>query len=115
MVVGAIVAALLLGGFYLASRLTTIDEVHEKMSLPIVANPKPPSDNYISPDGHLEIGVTLYDKETKQPWGTIAGVPDSEQIEVLRINNMALGDDRTRGIPALYDRSYITSNFVIKR
>ena len=117
MVIGAIVAVLLIGGFYLASRIANTDETPEKTSQksqPIVAKTKPPSDGYIAPDGRLEIGVTLYDKETKQPWGTIAGVPDSEQVEVLRINNMALGDDRTRGIPALYDRSYITSNFIVK-
>lgn len=117
MVIRAIVAVLLIGGFYLASRIANTNEMPEKASQtshPMVAKTKPPLDGYISPEGRLEIGVTLYDKETKQPWGTIAGVPDSEQVEVLRINNMALGDDRTRGIPALYDRSYITSNFVVK-
>lgn len=113
-VIGAIVAVLLVGGFYMASRIANTAEVPEHVSQPIVTNTKPASDGYISPPGHLEIGVTLYDKETKQPWGTIAGVPDAEQVEVLRINNMALGDDRTRGTPALYDRSYITSNFVVK-
>ena len=117
MVIGAIVTVLLIGGFYLASRIANSDEAPEKTSQksqPIVAKTKPPSNGYISSDGRLEVGVTLYDKETKQPWGTIAGVPDSEQVEVLRINNMALGDDHARGIPALYDRSYITSNFVVK-
>ncbi len=115
MVIGAIVVALLVGGFYLASRIANSDEAPEKTPQPTVTSTKPPSESYISPAGHLEAGVTLYDKETKQPWGTIAAVPDSDQVEVLRINNMALGDDRTRGIPALYDRSYITSNFVVKK
>ena len=117
MVIGAIVAVLLIGGFYLASRIANTDETPEKTSQksqPIVAKTKPPSDGYISPNGRLKVGVTLYDKETKQPWGTIAGLPNAEQVEVLRINNMALGDDHTRGIPALYDRSYITSDFVVK-
>ena len=114
MVIGAIVAVLLVGGFYMASRIANTDEVPAHVPQPTVTNTKPASDGYISPPRHLEIGVTLYDKETKQPWGTIAGVPDSEQVEVLRINNMALGDDRTRGTPAIYDRSYITSNFVVK-
>jgi hypothetical protein len=113
-VIGAIVVALLIGGFYLAGRIINIDEPPEKTSPTTVTNKQPASDSYISPAGYLEAGVTLYDKETKQPWGTIAAVPDSVQIEVLRINNMALGDDGKRGIPALYDRAYITSNFVIK-
>ena len=117
MVIGAIVTLLLIGGFYLASRIANSDEAPEKTSQksqPIVAKTKPPSNGYISPLAVSRLGVTLYDKETKQPWGTIAAMPDSEQVEVLRINNMALGDDRTRGIPALYDSSYITSNFVVK-
>ena len=98
----------------MANRVANTVEVPGHVSQPTVTNTKPASDGYISPAGHLEAGITLYDKETKQPWGTIAAVPDSEQIEVLRINNMALGDDRTRGTPALYDRSYITSNFFVK-
>ena len=102
MVIGAIVAVLLVGGFYMANRIANTDEAPETTSSqPTVTNTKPASDGYISPAGHLEAGITLYDKETKQPWGAMPAVPDSEQIEVLRINNMALGDDRTRGTARL--------------
>lgn len=62
--------------------------------------------------GRVDVGVRLYDKQTKEPWGIITAVPSWGKVQVMRIDSSALSNGRLKGDVAIYDRSYITSNFV---
>jgi hypothetical protein len=69
---------------------------------------------YISALGRIWVGMKLYRKSDKEPFGIITDSTGSK-VEVAPWKAMSIDDHWLTGYAIWYDRDYITGNYVVKK